>query len=125
MDPKHLLHQLMVGSITAHEERLRSRHFFVLAARKLLNELSKLSTRAALWIDYKWDMKYSKDQSELRFFVSRPNARPLGMSLPVSIWVRVNRHPIGVGRFQSSMHKWGFASTSILNMAHWIKPHPI
>ena len=53
MDPKHLLHQLMVRSITAHKERQRSRHLFVRAARKLLNELSILSIRAAQWIQYK------------------------------------------------------------------------
>ena len=47
MDPNHLLHQLMVGPITAHEERLRSRHPFVPAARKRLNKLSKLRIRAA------------------------------------------------------------------------------
>ena len=51
----------MVVPITAYEERLRSRHPFVHAARNLLNELSTPSTRAAQWIDYKWDVKYSKD----------------------------------------------------------------
>ena len=39
IDLKHLLHQLMVGPITTHEEKLRSQHPFVSAARKLLNEL--------------------------------------------------------------------------------------
>ena len=59
MDPKQLIYQLMVGPITAYEERLRSRHLFVFAAHKLLNELSKLSIQAAQWIDYKWDVKYT------------------------------------------------------------------
>ena len=36
----------MVGPITARKERLRSRYPFVPAARKLFNELSKLSIRA-------------------------------------------------------------------------------
>ena len=39
MDPKHLLYQFMVGPAADHKERLRSRHPFVLAARKLLNKL--------------------------------------------------------------------------------------
>ena len=42
------------------------------AARKLLNELIKLSIRAAQWIDYTWDVKYSEDQSELRLFSQGP-----------------------------------------------------
>ena len=49
MDPKRLLHQLMVGPITAHEERLRFPHPFVPAEHKRLNELSKLSIRAERW----------------------------------------------------------------------------
>ena len=72
----------MEGPITAHEERLRSRHPFVPAARNLLNTLSKLSIRAAQEIDNKWDFKYSEDQTELRLFVPRPSNRPLGIRLP-------------------------------------------
>ena len=53
------LYQLMVGLTTAHEERLRSREPFVPAARKLLNELSKLSICAAQSINCKWDAKFS------------------------------------------------------------------
>ena len=79
MDPKHLLHQLMVKPITAQEEKLRSRHPFVPAARKLQ------------WIDYKWDVKYSEDQSKIRLFVLRSSARPFGMDLPRLAWVRLNR----------------------------------
>ena len=55
----------MVESINAHEERPTiSSSLYV--CRKLLNELSKLSIRAAQWTDCKWDAKYSKIQSELR-----------------------------------------------------------
>ena len=53
-----------VGTTTVHEEsRLRFRHFFVPAARKLLDELSKLITRDAQWTDYKLDAKCSEGQS--------------------------------------------------------------
>ena len=44
----------------------------MLAARKLLKEPSKLSIRAAQWIDYEWDLKYSDGHSELRLFVPKP-----------------------------------------------------
>ena len=33
--------------------------------------------------------------------------RPVGMGLPRATWVKVNRLRTGVGRFHSSMHKWG------------------
>ena len=96
----------MVGPITVHKERLRPRHPYVPTARKLLNELSKLTIRATQCINYKLDVKYSsKDQSQLRLFVPTPSARPLGMSLPSRAWVRLNCLRTGVGRFQSSIHK--------------------
>ena len=69
MDSKHLLHQLMVGPTTAHEERLQPRCPLVRKARKMLNELSKLSIRAAQWINYHtWGAKFFESQSEPCFF---------------------------------------------------------
>ena len=62
MDPKHLLHQLMVELTTAYEERLRSRHPFVPAPRKLLNELS---IRAAQWTDCKCTTKANRGYASL------------------------------------------------------------
>ena len=113
MAPDHLLHALMIGSTDAHRERLRSRRPFVPAARKLLSELSDLDIRAAQWTDYKWDVEYLESTSDLHAFVPRASTRPLGMGLPRTAWVKLNRFRTGVGRFQSSMHKWGLAPTSI------------
>ena len=107
MDAKHLLHRLIVGPTTANDERLRSRHLFVTAALKPLNELFKLSIRVAQCTDHKWDVKYCEGQSELRLFVPRPGSRTLSVGLPRLPWVRRNRLCTGVGRFQSSMLKWG------------------
>ena len=41
-DPNHVLHRQLLGQQDAHLGRLRSRHPFVPAARKLLGSLSKL-----------------------------------------------------------------------------------
>ena len=58
-------------------------------------------------------MKYCEGQSELRLLVPRPSAKPLGMGLPRPAWVQLNSLRTGVERFQSFMHKWGLAPTSI------------
>ena len=47
LDPDHILYELLAGPPDAHRERLKSRHPFVSAARRLLYELSELDIRAA------------------------------------------------------------------------------
>ena len=44
-----------------------------------------------------------------RAFVPETGARPVGMGLPRVAWVKLNRLQTGVGRFHSSMQKWGLA----------------
>ena len=46
------------------------------------------------------------------YFHASTSARPVGMSLPRTAWVKLNRLRTGVGRFHSSMHKWGIAPSS-------------
>ena len=41
--------------------------------------IMQLSIRAAKWIDYKWDAKYSENQSQLCLLVQRPSTTPLGI----------------------------------------------
>ena len=93
--------------------RLRSRNLSVPAARKLLNELSKISIRASQWINYKQNAKYSEGQSKLRLYVPKPSTRSLDVGLLIPAWVRLNRFRTSVERFQLSMDKWGLAPTSI------------
>ena len=54
-------------------------------------------------------LPYSENASRLRAFVPGTGARPVGMGLPRAAWVNLNRLRTGVGRFHSSMHKWGLA----------------
>ena len=108
LGPGHILHELLAGSPDGYRERLKSRRPFVLAARKLLQDLTELDIRAAQWTDFKWSTEYSECSS----FIPRTSTRPMEMGLPRSSWVRLNRLRTGVGCFQSFMHKWGLVPTS-------------
>ena len=89
--------------------RPRSRRPFVPAAWNLLDNLARLGIRASEWTNHKWKMKYCENAFRLRAFVSETGARPVEMGLPRAAWVKLNRLRAGVGRFHSSMHKWGLA----------------
>ena len=88
---------------------MKSRRSFVPAARKLLDSLSEMDVRAAEWTNTKWDMEYSANALSLHAFIPKASSRPLGMGLPRAAWVKLNRLRSGVGRFCSSMYKWGLA----------------
>ena len=84
-------------------------HPFVPAAWNLLDNFAGLGIRASEWTNYKWNAEYCENASRLRVFIPRTSARPVGMSLPRTAWVKLNRLRTGVGRFNLSKHKWGLA----------------
>ena len=107
--PDHILHGLLNGSSDTGQVRLRSRRPFVPGARNLLDNLARLGIRASEWTNHKWNAEYCENASRLRAFVPGTSVRPVGMGLPRAAWVKLNRLRTGVGRFHSSMHKWGLA----------------
>ena len=109
LDPHHILYGLLSGSSDTRQVRLRSRRPFVPGARNLLDNLARLGIRASEWTNYKWNAEYFKNASKLRGFVHGTGARPVGMGLPRAAWVKLNCLQTDVGRFHSSMHKWGLA----------------
>ena len=109
LDPDHILYGLLSGSSDTRQVKLRSRRPFVPGARNLLNNLSRLGIGTSEWKNYKWNAEYSKNVSRLRVFVPETGARPVGTDLPRVAWVKLNRLRTGVGRLNSSMHKWGLA----------------
>ena len=109
LDPDHILHGLLSGSSDTGQVRLRSRRPFVPGARNLLDNLARLGIRASEWTNHKWKTEYCEGASRLRAFVPGTGARPVRMGLPRAAWVKLNRLRTGVGRFHSSMHKWGLA----------------
>ena len=109
LDPDHILYGLLSGSSDTRQVRLKTRRLFVPVARNLLDNLAKLGIRTSEWTNHKWKTEYCENASRLRAFVPEIGARPVGMGLPQAAWVKLNRLQTGVGRFYSSMHKWGLA----------------
>ena len=107
LDPDHISYGLLSGSSDTGQVRLRSRRPFVPPARNLLDNLARLGIRASEWTNHKWNAEYCENASRLRAFVPRIGARPVGMGLSRAAWVKLNRLRTGVGRFHSSIHKWG------------------
>ena len=71
LDPDPILHGQLAGLPDVPRERLKSRHPFVPAARKLLNDLSKLDIRAVQWKNNRWSAEYSKRTSRASCFDSQ------------------------------------------------------
>ena len=107
LDPDHILYGLLSGSSDTRQVRLRSRRPFVPGVRNLLHNLARLGIRASEWTNHKWNAVYCENASRLRAFETK--ARPVGMALSRAAWVKLNRLRTGVGRFHSSMYKWGLA----------------
>ena len=109
LDPDHILYGLLSGSSDTGQVRLISRRPFVPAALNLLDNLVRLGIRASEWTNHKWKTEYCENASRLHAFVPRTGPRPVGIGLPRAAWVKLNCLLTGVGRFHSSMHKWGLA----------------
>ena len=108
-DPDHTLYGLSSGSSDTRQVRLRSRRPFVPATRNLLDNLARIGICTSEWTNHKWKMEYCKNVSRLCAVVPGIGARPIGISLPQTAWVKLNHLQTGVGQFHSSMHKWGLA----------------
>ena len=109
LNPNHILYGFLSRSSDTRQMRLRSRRPFVPAARNRLDNFARLGIRASEWTNYKWKTEYCENASKLRAFVPGTGARPVGMGLPRAAWFKLDRLRTGVGRFHSSMHKWGLA----------------
>ena len=107
LEAVHILYGLLSGSSDTCQVRLRSRCPFEPATWNLLDNLARLGIHASEWTNHKWNTEYCENASRLHAFVPRTDARPVGMGLPQAAWVKLNRLQTGVGRFHSSMHKWG------------------
>ena len=117
LDPDNILYGFLSGSSDSRQVRLKSRRPFVPDARKLLDNLARLSIRASEWTNHKWKTEYCENASRLRAFVPGTGARPVGMGLPREAWVKLNRLWTGVGRFHSSINKCASPFNQIASVA--------
>jgi len=67
--------------------------------------------RAAHWADHQWNAEWFVNLTRFRTFISNTGTHLPGMTLP-SVWIRLNRLRIVVGRFRSFLHKSGMASSA-------------
>ena len=111
LEPGHILHGQLTEPRAAGKDRLKFRHPFVPAAQKLL-QLSSIRHRHCPMDELDMGHRYSKSISVLCVYIRKVSTRPFGMSLTRTAWVKFNRLRTGVGRFGSSMHKWGLASSA-------------
>jgi len=112
MEPGHLLHSALTRQPSANARRLKSRHPFLPAAQHLITLIDNSNIRAAQWADHQWDAEWTDSPTRLRTFIPDTGTHHPGMTLPRRAWVRLTRLRTGVGRFRSSLYKWGMASSA-------------
>ena len=96
LNPDHILYDLLSGSSNAGQGRPRFRRPFVPAARDLLNSLARLRIRDSQYMNYRWNTECSKNTLRIFASILIASARPVGMNLPRTVWVKLNRLRNGV-----------------------------
>ena len=81
LNPDHILHGQLTESQAASKKRLKSRHPFVPAVRKLLRKIFEFDIRVAQWTNLTWDMEHSKSTSVLGVYIPKISAKLIEMSL--------------------------------------------
>ena len=92
---------------------VRSWYPFVPAAKQFFRTIKEQNINVACWMNHAWSVEWRNSASRLRSFIPDAGPRPLGLALSRPAWMRLNHLQTSVGRFHSSMHKWGMASSVI------------
>lgn len=112
----HLLHGVV--TVPPEPQRLKSRHPFSVHAHQLLNE-TKYGKSRDMWLKDAWNKWWkASTPTRLHQFVVNPDQQVLGSDLPRKQWSTLNRLRTGVGRFGSTMKKWGLKETGHCECGH-------
>ena len=106
----HLLHRMLQERPT--RARLKSRRPFSQQAHHL-SDLAPPGVTKQSWLRTRWkDDWLAAPPSRLHNFIRDPHSVP-GLDLPRKQWTTLNRLRTGVGRFSSSMLKWGLKDSCL------------
>ena len=107
LEPNHLFCHKIASAQLRQSRRVKSRHPFVLAFKKLLSNLNQLDIRAADWAEHSWSSEWNNFNARLHHFICNIDTPPPGIHLPRRTWLRLNHLRTGVGRFSSSLFNLG------------------
>jgi len=98
---------------TCSTQCLKLRHPFVLAVQQLIISTGNNNIHVAHSADHRWYVEWldKYQPARLRTFITDTSTHRLGMTLPITAWVRLNCLRTSVGGFLFCLHKWGMASS--------------
>ena len=98
-NPNNLLHDIVEGSVSLGQQRLKSRHPFSHHAAKLRGSDFNICQT--------WRASWQETPRPAQLDITPNTTVPPGANLPRREWVSLNRIRTGVGRFNAAMHRWG------------------
>ena len=103
----HILHK--ATTTPAPPGRLKSRHPYNKAAQEMLQSIPKDLSRDA-WLAASWKLSWeTAEPSRIQRYIRDSAGGVKEQNLPRHLWTTLNRLRCGVGRFKSSMKKWGLS----------------
>jgi len=111
MKPAHLLHSAFICSSSPFTRRLKSRHPLLPVVEQFIslsdnNNILRHTGRIPM------EFGVAGQPYKTPHFHPRHRHSFLGMTLPRTAWVRLNRLCTGVGRFRSCLYKWVLVSSA-------------
>lgn len=106
----HILHKATITP--APPGRLKSRHPYNKAAQEMLQSIPEDLSRDA-WLASSWEQMWeTAGPSRIHQYIKDPGGGVKGEDLPRHLWTSLNRLRTGVGRFNSSLKKWGLSDSA-------------
>ena len=106
----HILHKATITP--APPGRLKSCHPYNKAAQEMLQSIPEDLSRDA-WLAASWKQTWeTAGPSRIQQYIRDPGGGVKGEDLPRHLWTSLNHLFTGVGRFKSSLKKWGLSDSA-------------